>query len=85
MQLSAFDNGASKGPVEPHAAISVFHDNKEGRHDNGEVSGGLPLPSGTTHLTCQMSRDPPNTLCSFKPLCFPYSQRKSEESPATRK
>lgn len=40
MQLSAFDNGASKGSVEPHAAISVFHDNKEGRHDNGEVSGG---------------------------------------------
>lgn len=59
MQLSAFDNGASKGPVEPHAAISVFHDNKEGRHDAGEVSGGLPLPSGTTHLTCQMSRDSP--------------------------
>lgn len=59
MQLSAFDNGASEGSVEPHAPISVSHDNKEGRHDDGEVSGGIPLPSGTTHLTCQMSHDSP--------------------------
>lgn len=59
MQLSAFDNGASKGSVEPHAAISVFHDNKEGRHGDGDGSGGIPLPSGTTHLTWQMSHDSP--------------------------
>jgi hypothetical protein len=48
----------SKGSAEPRTA---FHDSIEGRHSYGEVSGDVPLLSGTTHLTCQMSHNSPQT------------------------